>query len=308
VIADPEERERVREEMNSYFCFTQSLFVVYGSFTPHDPFDISWNAFRELCRDTGIIKRKNQKGGAKSAAAAADDNIETDPLFSSETVDMLFIQTNVEIGADAKKDDNDNRSLCRFELVEILIRVAIAKYGLKQKDGSYRRRPSECVELLFMRHLVPYAESSNKDHWRDDRMYNEDVCIILKSEEPKLVALFNLFVGRKRLTRMGVPELTACLKSKAVLGQGLDIRDAIKAFLLSRMMARDEMRPRMAKGQVPQEFHKSLSYVDFLECLCRLADMRHRGDVQGSLPWDVSKEGPVKALAEIVGKCYRLLH
>jgi hypothetical protein len=147
---------------------------------------------------------------------------------------------------------------------------------------------------------LPLHATFDKDDWRTDRMYNEDVSILLKSVEPQLVALFDFYVCKNNQARMEVPAMTKLLTAKGVFGKDLQIRDAIKAFLLSQNLTKDEMRPRRTRSIIPQPYNKTLSFVDFLELLCRLADMIIRGDIQGCLPWDVEKEGRTKGLADIV--------
>jgi hypothetical protein len=58
LIKDPEEKDKVMGLLQEHYGTLSNLMVDYGSFTPHDPFDISWNGFRELCRDTNITLRK----------------------------------------------------------------------------------------------------------------------------------------------------------------------------------------------------------------------------------------------------------
>jgi len=42
-----------------------------------------------------------------------------------QTVDRLFIATNVEL---VELEDNPDRDLCRFEFFEIIVRLGAAKY------------------------------------------------------------------------------------------------------------------------------------------------------------------------------------
>ena len=48
-----------------------------------------------------------------------------DKNVSLSTIDRMFIATNVEI---IVNDENPDKSLCRFELFEILLRIANVKY------------------------------------------------------------------------------------------------------------------------------------------------------------------------------------
>jgi hypothetical protein len=48
-----------------------------------------------------------------------------DKVINVSTIDRLFIASNYEV---EKNDDNPDRELCRFEFMEILLRIANAKY------------------------------------------------------------------------------------------------------------------------------------------------------------------------------------
>ena len=48
-----------------------------------------------------------------------------DKNLTFSTLDRLFIATNVEL---VEMDDNPDKELCRFEMVEIIVRIAGAKY------------------------------------------------------------------------------------------------------------------------------------------------------------------------------------
>jgi hypothetical protein len=58
------------------------------------------------------------------------------------TIDRLFIATNVEIVAN---DENPDKELCRFEVFEILLRMANSKYREPGICANY----SDALEKLL---------------------------------------------------------------------------------------------------------------------------------------------------------------
>lgn len=48
-----------------------------------------------------------------------------DKVVTIGTIDRLFIATNYEV---VENDENPDRALCRFELYELLLRIANSKY------------------------------------------------------------------------------------------------------------------------------------------------------------------------------------
>jgi hypothetical protein len=65
-----------------------------------------------------------------------------DKNLTIATLDRLFIATNVEL---VEMDDNPDKELCRFEMVEILVRIAGAKY----KDPGIVKTYSEGLVMLI---------------------------------------------------------------------------------------------------------------------------------------------------------------
>jgi hypothetical protein len=214
VFKDEDTALQVREVMRKHYKVVADLMVVYGSFTPKDPFDISWNAFRELLKDCKVLVV-----GEKNSLRA-------------EAVDMIFMKVNIEVGKEASALDNDDRALTRFELLEALVRIAFDKFLV---PGSLVTTEADACEKLFADHLIPFAERADKDSWRDARMYFEEVSIELKSCMHELVALYRTYVTARRQQRLEVPALVEMCDAKGIFCEDFGKRDAVKAFMLSRM-------------------------------------------------------------------------
>jgi hypothetical protein len=54
------------------------------------------------------------------------------------------------------------------------------------------------------------------------------------------------------------------------------------------MMIVNEIEKRSTNAQ---RRHMIITFTDFLELVCRFADVLGRGKMQGSLPWDIKSEG-----------------
>ena len=87
-----------------------------------------------------------------------------DKNVSTSTLDRLFIAVNVEL---VSMDDNPDKSLCRFELLEILVRIAGAKF----KDTGILKTYSESLERLLDDHFIPYIEDKEWQEFRDDELW-----------------------------------------------------------------------------------------------------------------------------------------
>lgn len=67
------------------------------------------------------------------------------------TLDRLFIQTNVEL---VEMDDNPDKQLQRFELMEIMVRIV----GVKWKDTGKVSTFAEGVQKLLDEYIVPFVQ------------------------------------------------------------------------------------------------------------------------------------------------------
>jgi len=84
-----------------------------------------------------------------------------DKHITVSTLDRLFIATNVEL---VEMDENPDKELCRFELLEILVRIAGAKY----KDPGIVKTYHEGTAMLIENHLLPLGKTLQWQEFRQD--------------------------------------------------------------------------------------------------------------------------------------------
>ena len=145
----------------------------------------------------------------------------------------------------------------RAQLLECLMRIAVAKYNHEIKDVS------ECIEKLFDEHidcnLVPEA-THDPDEFRNERLYNEDVDNVFKRHLRPLKLLYDKYsmlnpVGGK--ARFELDEWMKLVTDGGLLSDDLTTRECRFAFFFSRMVVADEVKAR----------HKiyGLTWVSYLE-------------------------------------------
>ena len=71
-----------------------------------------------------------------------------DENLTTQDMDRTFVATNYE---EVDLEDNDDNSLCRYELLEIVVRMAKIKYHEKGICKSI----SEATEKLLTEHIIP---------------------------------------------------------------------------------------------------------------------------------------------------------
>lgn len=107
-----------------------------------------------------------------------------DKNLSISTLDRLFIATNVEL---VDMDDNPDKELCRFEFIEILVRIAGAKY----KDPGITSTYAEGVRRLISEHLIPLANQLEWQEFRDRELWCLEVNDILDANLEGLRKVFH---------------------------------------------------------------------------------------------------------------------
>ena len=104
---------------------------------------------------------------------------------------------------------------------------------------------------------------------REDRCYLEPVDIVLRKHEKTLVAIYRNYSMRNPLmpqkkAKFGIEEWLALLKESKVISEDLTRREAILAFVWSRMRVPDALTNRFTV--------ETLTQTDFYEAVCRIAD------------------------------------
>merc|ERR1719238_1767034 len=173
-------------------------------------------------------------------------------------------------GGSLENDANLDNALMRFEFLEVIVRVALAKFP--------KLAAADAVTTLLTQHFLKYCGpdvAHDRNAFRRERLYNELIDGILKLHLVSLKAMFQAFCPtrpgtQQRLRRMpcrsgkrGWEGLLA--KAKLFSIKAFTIRHARLAFTWSRMRIADEL--------IDQAKTTSLSLTDFLEAIVRVADM-----------------------------------
>ena len=170
-----------------------------------------YNQCMDMMADTELVEPGNKK-------------------MDRAALDNIFIQANVE-GDEQDDDDtgdtNADRALMRFELVEMLIRIAMQKFvAAAGGDGSCAGLPEAMTKVLD-EHILPNdaagscsAAIHDIDQFRRDCLYTEEVDGLLRKHDRILLAIFEKFQdednNRKKLPRMNFKYFMRFLKQVKV--------------------------------------------------------------------------------------------
>jgi len=290
--APKEARDELVAELKRRHADLLRIFDWYACLGSGDPFSMQIGAWGQLMTDTNI----------------ADDRSKGCKLSD---LDRVFLATNLEEGKSEADKINLDNSLMRFEFLEGILRVTVVKAfeskPLKQKgksasgakDDSRKQaeqkgdpgaagesvdpkslpKPAtlaEAVSRVFDYHLLPGVPPESlldNNAWRKERLYTEDVDLLLKANLPVLQSVFNhyaaLLTGHD-MKLMDLPEWMEILTEADLFKSCRDfnVRDGKLAFIWSRMRCVDDTKSLKALQR-----SRALTFEEFLDALCHVADM-----------------------------------
>ena len=193
--------------------------------------------------------------------------------ITSELAQRIFVQVNVEVGNKDSKHNaaNDDTAMMRHELLEAMLRIAVAKENVEQHA---REHPEHAVEILsdalhhvLRDHLLhlPHDVVVDADEFRRRKLYCEEVDTALLRHKSILRGLFELYSGMHPIagrTLFGLKEWFLFVEHSGLYARNLSRSEATHAFVFSRMKFIDEGAPKF----------RALSWVTFLEAFVRLVD------------------------------------
>lgn len=228
--------------------------------------------FDYFCLIAGAVGKAAFAVSENSYTKMLNDTHVPDAHCSIEDCGKIFIVVNFETDKkSADADVNEDKALMRHEMLECLVRIAVAKFNHEIPDVS------DCVEKLFVEHFdkhLPPEATHDPDAFRNERLYNEEVDVMLTSHARPLRMIYDKYSMLNPLqgkARFGIEEWQALCNDTKLVSGDLTMREVRLAFWHSRMIVVDEVKSRMKIT--------TLSWLEFLEALGRIAE-------QMSLPTD----------------------
>lgn len=97
------------------------------------------------------------------------------PTLSQADIDRSFIATNFE---EVDLEDNDDKALCRYESLEILVRLAKIKYF----ESGACPTVASALEKLLHEHVLPYhGMPILAQEFRDEQLWTLDIDDLYKA-------------------------------------------------------------------------------------------------------------------------------
>ena len=227
-----------------------------------------------------------------------DDDEDSPTHFTPEHAQIVFRQCKVEIGVSKEmRAANDDEHLCRYEFLDANLRVVEAKYDLDHEPPDSHSREDhilESVERFRDEHLskLPYELHECPDTFRRESLYNEEVDVQLWRYDKVLKGIWKAYGNAHRVAGRAKfsPNVFAEFLTKCMLCHNADARVAARrSFAFGRTFFVDTC----------DAGYKELTYINFLEALCRFIHVEVEVPLFGHL-----REIGVNELCEF----YAILH
>ncbi|KAK3237286.1 hypothetical protein CYMTET_52626 [Cymbomonas tetramitiformis] len=252
-VEGEKETDAIRECIEMYYhsCFMPG-FTYYGAMGTGGEFSMQLNEFTALIDEAGIPDPASDK-------------------CKRSDCDTLFITANVEDDKNSiEGKNNDDNSLTRFEFVEVLVRLAVAKYGY----CSDPLKPSDAMRKLITDHLevaLPPEAKMQANKFRQERLYFEEVDAVLKGDQALLKALYSRYrlppsSGGRRHKVLLVSDFIQMMLDMNLIDDEFTLREAKLCFLQSQMAVVDDMKDPIR--------NECVTFTDFLEVLGHVADLQ----------------------------------
>lgn len=141
------------------------------------------------------------------------------------------------------KISNKEKSICRYEFIEILIRMAIKRY-MGKKDKSYTF--NEAIDRFIEQDFLPNVKSADYAYegYRYEKIHIDPMNVVLKANEEILRGLYEKYKkdNRNALYLDDVKEIMEKCGFEVVPAE------LLKCFALSQMLVIDELNPGTSKN------------------------------------------------------------
>jgi len=246
-----DEMSEVKETLSLHRDMIYSAFMWYASTNRSmDGYVMNGTSFTIFCTDCKIADRES-------------------PFCKTKDLDKLFIVQNVEEDtghASELNAINPNRALLRFELFQIIVRIAIEKYV---KPGIITD-VSEATEKLLVDCIAPNLPAGARvdtDVFRNWKLYTKPCDDVFRRYLPSLKAIYKHYsaliddVGMRNEV-LSADEFTRFCQGARLIDGEFTKREAFLCFAWSQMFVTDEIRRR--------EKMLHCKFPDFLEAIARI--------------------------------------
>eukprot|EP00200_Dunaliella_tertiolecta_P007620 CAMPEP_0202380154 /NCGR_PEP_ID=MMETSP1127-20130417/27386_1 /ASSEMBLY_ACC=CAM_ASM_000462 /TAXON_ID=3047 /ORGANISM="Dunaliella tertiolecta, Strain CCMP1320" /LENGTH=1087 /DNA_ID=CAMNT_0048978807 /DNA_START=79 /DNA_END=3342 /DNA_ORIENTATION=+ len=248
---DRELRE-VHDELQKRFTAIRASFIYFSSF--------SGSTASDSMMEMGLMEFHRFARHCK----ISDPKV---PGIKPSDIDTMFISTNYEEDSQTQESEaNDDNALVRFELLEIIVRMAIGKFIVPKVLTDVSDSVAHMFEN-FIEPSLPAVAKTDPNSFRRDRFYCKEMEMEIVKHWELLQATFKLYKAKDRTKMFWIEHWIALLESTNLLGThtGIDKHCSKVLFAFSQSTVVDELKRRQRAV--------SLMFCDFLEALARISEV-----------------------------------
>ena len=148
-------------------------------------------------------------------------------------MDLEFVATNSS--QNKPNPRNPERQLIRYQLMEILVRIAIDKFI----KGGHTKSYAEALKLAFENHFLPFLKQFDSGKFRRERLWNEECDKTFKRFPKILKALYSKYSGKLALpgavSYMSLEEFIEMIMLTGIIDDTFGTREISPLFNLAMM-------------------------------------------------------------------------
>jgi len=157
-------------------------------------------------------------------------------------LDKIFIEESRD-SPRKSKHSNKEKSICRYEFLEILIRMALKKYISKKDSKSLTF--NDAIDRFLEQDFLPNVKSADYSYegYRYEKIHIDPMNAVLKANEEILQGVFQKY-------KKNESDVIYLDDVKEIMEKGgFEVVNAelLKCFALSKMMIVDELNPGSSK-------------------------------------------------------------
>lgn len=193
-----EDPEPVFEVLAKYFHEIEEIYMFFSTLDDGPINSMSSKEFQQFADHCGILSGESSANFTKSD----DDVARMDDDYPSELnvseIDNIFVSCNIEKDSEGRvvhSASNPSRELLRFEFLEAIVRLAIAKY---QSDSVLQDAPvRDMVERLCVQYILDYGnEICERSLYLRERLSSPAVLSVLHDHLRMLKRVFKAYCKR----------------------------------------------------------------------------------------------------------------
>ncbi|KAK3254449.1 hypothetical protein CYMTET_36334, partial [Cymbomonas tetramitiformis] len=240
---------QIKEGLRKWYEGLCRIFVFYcmaGSTMGEKAFQMSLNQFSAFAKDARIP-------------------VEGSRHCRQSDLDTMFISTNYEEEKGTiESETNDDRSLMRFEFVEIVVRMALAKYVKNAEVPELHLAVERLCEETSA--SMPSEALLDTNEFRRTRLYVEAMHHTVSTNFELLEALYIYYKARSGSKQLRQEDFFQMVTALQLVGSELLSKREVKlAFVWSQLPVVDEINNLRR--------FTTLTLFDFIEALARMTDV-----------------------------------